>query len=93
MKSIADIAAQKLTRYKNQYIKWSLENPGQIMMGALSKETGADYALHCETTEELDVLIKIFKSKWKAASQENRMNGFKWIIEALQEIKDEYTTL
>lgn len=87
---IKDIAYNKQQEYKAEYITWSLNNPGQLMMGALSKETGAILAGYCENIEEINLLLKIEYRRWKDSIDKKQINGHKWVIQGLEEVKEEY---
>lgn len=86
MKNIADIAYNKQQEYKEKYVKWCIENPGQIMNGLPSMDLGARYAQQCENINELKTLSKIFLKMNKSTES---VNGFKFMHEAVEEIIDE----
>lgn len=83
MKGITDIAYNKQQEYKDQYVKWCIENPGQIFNGLSSKELGAKYAAQCENIKELETLSKIFLKMNKSTES---INGFRFMHEAVEEI-------
>lgn len=83
MKGISDIAYNKQQEYKDQYVKWCIDNPGQIFNGLSSKELGAKYAAECENIGELETLSKIFLKMNKSTET---VNGFRFISEAIEEI-------
>lgn len=87
MKTIKEIAESKILKYEEKYKNWCEENPGKIMSGYLSSKMGAEWALYCDEVQELEVLIKVFKGK---LSDAHGANGFRWYIEAIEEIREEY---
>ena len=89
MKSIKEISEIKKAEYESKYKKWC-EETGKIMNGLSSKMIACDYSIHCDTIQELSVLIKVFKGKFKIAQENNSISGFKFIIDAFEEIEEEY---
>ena len=83
--NIKEKALELKEKYDKAYRDWCKENPGKILNGLSSKSIAMDFAKHCDTVDELDILHKIYTRK---AKEMEGVHGFNFFTTAITELKD-----
>ena len=83
MSEINKKALELKAQYDEQYKEWCKDNPGKIMNGLLSQSIAMDFAKHCDTTDELITLHKIY---YRRSKEMEGPHGFYFFTSAITEL-------
>ena len=86
MKNIKEEALKLSAKYQQLYQEWCKENPGCIMNGTSIKEETLRKASFALSKADLQAMERCYEIE--RFSMGNRPNGFKFSIEAIQELID-----
>lgn len=81
---ISTAALELSEKYREEYIKFCIENPGFIMHGSTMKAEALRKASFAESMEDLICMKRCYEIEYQAL--ENGVNGFLFNIQALAEL-------